>query len=174
MGTMSLNALQQAVLDGRTEDVRQLAESERQLLFQPTDAGTPILALALQRGVDLGSVVALIRAGAPGADAPRDWAELLSHYMAELSESCSCAGWLHGLEFLLWHRVATRAHLPEALDDLGSFSALSVGCLSDLEFLARRAGGWWTRTSDDRSEFLAMDAWKLRYEHWVAEHVDDL
>ena len=171
---MTLNPLQQAILDGRTEDVRRIASSRPELLVQLTEVGTPALALAVARGVPIGSAIALLRAGAPGAEAPHDWAELLRDYMRELSESCSCAGWLVELEFLLWYRVTTTAALPAHRDGMGGVTSLSDGCLGDLEFLARRAGGWWAWSDAEGPKFVTMETWLLRYDAWVADHADEL
>ncbi|WP_375772992.1 hypothetical protein NR798_19585 [Archangium gephyra] len=65
---------------------------------------------------------------------------LLGEYLAELSSSTFAAGWLDGLEFIVWDAVATGA----ALGDPELFRPLFNEEIADLLFLAGRCGGWVT------------------------------
>jgi hypothetical protein len=165
---MPLNRLHQAILDGRADEVRRLAIAEPELLAVPTDVGTLPLALARARGTPIESVVALIRAEAPGAEALTEWADLLKEYMAEVSERYCVAGWMDGLEFALWSQVTGTPPPTRSSDDGGVVPALADALLRDLEFLTRRAGGWWCWSEPAGLSFVTLETWLLRYDAWIA------
>lgn len=87
---------------------------------------------------------------------PADLArEALRIEMENYSENHHCAGWLDGLEFLLWEKVLTLsaidgAHkLPEAYT---------------CKLLAKEAQGWWHWPRNSRAPtFIAMPDWLALY-----------
>lgn len=81
--------------------------------------------------------------------------EALRIEMENFSENYHCAGWLMGLEFLLWERVLALSEpdnthkLPEAYT---------------CKLLAEAAHGWWHWPRDSRAqEFIAMPDWLALY-----------
>jgi hypothetical protein len=82
--------------------------------------------------------------------------EVLLHRMRAYSEDFHCAGWLGGLEFLLWHPpVETDAPWTRER------KALSDEC----RILGEIAGGWWvdedeTCPAERGPVFITMDRWR--------------
>jgi hypothetical protein len=76
--------------------------------------------------------------------------------MKDYSEDHHCAGWLGGLEFLLWE---------DAPNDKESFGAKARATLQpELRALAEIAGGWWVYSDTARSRergphFIPMERW---------------
>lgn len=81
-------------------------------------------------------------------------AGLLRKLMSEISEECWCAGWLIGLEHILWEAVTgkqTKICSPEEIEHL--------------RYLSEKCGGWiiW----DDQAtgeKFAPMEEWLRLYE----------
>jgi hypothetical protein len=155
---VTLNPVQQAILAGDTERARECAAENPELLGSVTGAGMSILTLARANG-RAATVVAMIRAGAPGAEATEDWQDLLHACIAQVSQDHAAAGWLADLEFLVWRVVANRE--PSEEDDPFGFSRIPNAQLDDLRFLAEKCGGWWTHEG-----FVTMETWRHRYDEW--------
>jgi hypothetical protein len=79
-----------------------------------------------------------------------DAARLLVVLMRDISESTWCAGWLMGLEHILWD--AMQAGPKED-------SEFVENDLARLRKLHEQAGGWWVWTKDVGEVFIATDAW---------------
>jgi hypothetical protein len=82
--------------------------------------------------------------------------EVLLHRMRQYSEDFHCAGWLGGLEFLLWD-PPVEASAPWTVER----KALSDEC----RILAEIAGGWWVYRDENRPDergpfFIPMDRWQ--------------
>ncbi|MEH1817287.1 MAG: hypothetical protein V7L09_33490 [Nostoc sp.] len=74
--------------------------------------------------------------------------EFLKQMMSSFSEKMWSAGWLSGLEFLLWKKVRSCS------DDL------TLREIADLNFYAGLAGGWWLWDEDKRCEvFVELSEW---------------
>lgn len=156
---MSLNELQQAILDGDTERARAHAARHPELLATVTGAGMSILTLARAQGC-VATVVAMIRAGAPSAEATEDWSTLLYASIVQVSERHAAAHWLRDLEFLVWRSVVNREPMSEDDDPFG-FSRIPTAQRDDLRFLGERCGGWWTGDG-----FVTMQTWLHGFEAW--------
>ncbi len=83
--------------------------------------------------------------------------EVLLRRMRDYSEENHCAGWLSGLEFLLW---------KEPAEDDESLSASTRAELHpELRALAEVAGGWWvyedeTQPAERGPVFISMERWQ--------------
>jgi hypothetical protein len=82
--------------------------------------------------------------------------EVLLHRMRQYSEDFHCAGWLGGLEFLLWD-PPVEADAPWTLER----KALADEC----RILGEIAGGWWvyqdeTCPAERGPVFITMDRWQ--------------
>lgn len=82
--------------------------------------------------------------------------EVLLHRMRQYSEDFHCAGWLGGLEFLLWD-PPVEADAPWTVER----KALSDDC----RILAEIAGGWWVYRDETRPDergpvFIPMARWR--------------
>jgi hypothetical protein len=76
--------------------------------------------------------------------------------MQDYSEDYHCAGWLSGLEFLLWEKPTDEGKSPSA-------QVLSK-IRGELRALAKIAGGWWVyedETQPDKAGpiFISMERW---------------
>jgi hypothetical protein len=71
--------------------------------------------------------------------------KLLAQAMSDYSEERWCAGWLTGLEFILWKTLADFPDDPN---------------LAPIKQLSDRCGGWivWNDETD-RNDFLPMGQW---------------
>lgn len=85
-----------------------------------------------------------------------DYAALLEYKMSDLSETCYCAGWLHGLEDILW-KIITGERSPNF-----GMCIVTPEDVAMLKGLAAAANGWvvW---GDDGRKFLPMGEWLARY-----------
>jgi hypothetical protein len=154
-----MNPLLQAILDGRTAEVRSIAAARPHLLGERSSSGRLPLEVARAKGrADL--QVALLRAGASPLGEVPDFCALLGEYLAELSSSTFAAGWLDGLEFIVWDAVATGA----PLGDPEHFRPLSDDEIADLLFLAGRCGGWVT----ENGRRVPPSEWHALYGSWKA------
>ncbi len=82
--------------------------------------------------------------------------EVLVHRMRQYSEDFHCAGWLGGLEFLLWD-PPVEADAPWTLER----RALADEC----RILGEIAGGWWvdedeTRQAERGPVFITTERWQ--------------
>ena len=158
-----LNPLQNAILDGKIEEVRRLAFEQPELLRIKTDTGTPISMLARRKG-RISIFVTLVRVGAPGSESITNWAELLENYISEISDR-ACAGWLHSIEFVIWHTVQT-GQLPDDPESWG-LCGMSSADREDLAFLADRAQGWPTWSDEAHGVIhVSRETWLRKYEQW--------
>ena len=81
-------------------------------------------------------------------------ADLLRKLMSGMSEECWCAGWLSGLEYILWDAVTgKRKNIcgPEEIEQL--------------KYLSEKCGGWivWDEQATDE-RFVPMEQWLRLYE----------
>ena len=78
--------------------------------------------------------------------------------MSNISEETWCAGWLHGLEFLLWDAIQT-----------GQSEWITKEDLHDLVELSTLVGGW-----HDGEHFIPLDEWlSIEREHTLKLHARD-
>ncbi|MHC5718827.1 MAG: hypothetical protein ACYTX0_43875 [Nostoc sp.] len=79
--------------------------------------------------------------------------EFLRQMMSNISEKMWSAGWLDGLEFLLWTKV--RQCSPD----------LTLREIADFNFYAGLAAGWWMWDKEKKSEvFVSLKEWIDIYE----------
>lgn len=91
--------------------------------------------------------------------------EALRIEMENYSENHHCAGWLIGLEFLLWEKV-----LELSATDGRAMSAEAYAC----RLLAEVSGGWWHwATRSDSPQFIAMPDWLALYAERANLHNKD-
>ena len=138
---MGLNVLQQAILDGRVEDARDIALAHPVLLNSETEVGTSIPNLARATG-RVGTLVAMLRVDKTTSPSVLESRCLLRDLIAEISELVACAGWLQGVEFILWSIAVTRTPLSCLIGAWG-FDRLPNAVFEDLQWLADLSGGWW-------------------------------
>ena len=83
---------------------------------------------------------------------------LLSGYMSDISEEQWCAGWLIGLEYILWEWLHQGTdHLTEEEIEV-------------LSHLAEKAGGWIMWSEEERGMvFVPMSEWLILYDKHVSE-----
>ncbi|MDZ8096782.1 MAG: hypothetical protein RMZ42_33310 [Nostoc sp. DedQUE05] len=78
--------------------------------------------------------------------------QFLKQMMSSFSERMWSAGWLSGLEFILWKKVR------ECSDDL------TLREIADFNFYAGLAGGWWMWDEVRKSEvFVTFPEWLSIY-----------
>ena len=146
----------QAVLDGKPQQLRQLLKDNPESIGARSPTGKSLLSLALDVGV-AESVAVLLRAGAPGTEEFTDYAGLLGDYISEVSEEWTCAGWLNGIEFVVWSLVCGARDSYEFSEYQDPFS-LSQEEREEWLFLYRKAGGWPTF-----ERFLPGAEWEALY-----------
>jgi len=88
----------------------------------------------------------------------RDAAVRLRDVMSGLSEEHYCAGWLHGLEFMLWDACQTDEPC------MFGWSVVDVAEVAELRRLSKKSGGWWRFDDEHGETFVTMDEWQVRYE----------
>jgi len=158
-----MSVLITAILHGDTQAIRSLSLIQPGLLSAPSfDALLP-LELAHRKG-RVNSVVALLRAGAPG-QLPITAVELLIDYMREVSSDYACAVWLNDIEYTLWHLLQT-GH--SGGDDLFQLAADSE-VLNDLRYLAEQCQGW-VRYQVTGPEYISLPEWTRYYDNWKLTH----
>ena len=77
----------------------------------------------------------------------------LAEYMSSLSELIYSAGWIEGLEYVLWQAVS-EGHLAR-----GSLS-LTREQIGRLQELSSRCGGWIRFDSEREEAFVPFTEWK--------------
>ena len=87
-------------------------------------------------------------------DEPKITAGLLRMLMSEISEGYWCAGWLGGLEYILWDVVTGKRKdicIPEEIEQL--------------KYLSEKCGGWiiWDEQAI-KEKFVPMGEWLRLYE----------
>lgn len=81
----------------------------------------------------------------------------LADYMSNLSEQSYCAGWMDGLEYVLWSAVVNGPR------EYG-FLEITDQHVARLKELSKACGGW-IIFDDERGEtFVPIDAWLRLYE----------
>jgi hypothetical protein len=86
----------------------------------------------------------------------RNAALLLQSLMSDISEDYYCAGWLIGLEQILWGMVAGGCR------DFG-MGVVTEDEVAQLKQLSEQAGGWWHSVEDDGETFITIGEWKEKY-----------
>ena len=82
-------------------------------------------------------------------------------YMRHLSDENWCAGWLIGLEFMLWDWVL---RLRSGADHTLEFERASAPDIEVLSWLAEQAEGWWHwKTGSKEPEFVPFNEWMEIY-----------
>jgi hypothetical protein len=100
--------------------------------------------------------VALLRAGAPTDTPDRDWAHLHRDWMREISDKLFRAGWLGGLEQLLWDWLETGRWNEEY------FSEPDRALRLDLAFLRDHSWSWPEHRGGGEIVAVPLDEWATR------------
>ena len=83
----------------------------------------------------------------------------LADHMSDLSEEAYCAGWLIGLEFILWEAVLGReeddARLPFSEEEIERLRDLSEAC-----------SGWIVYQHPGAETWLPLEEWERRFAEW--------
>ena len=164
-----MNDLIDAVLKHDLRRVRDLAKLNPELAFSRSQAGDLALDIAKSSGNSF-THVSLLRLCAPSdrTEVPH-YVELLIDYIAQLSDSHACAGWLSDIEFMVY---ATMIGDSWNGDDPHGFGDLDDESLDDLRFLLERSGKWPCWIDDDRGvQAITLSDWKSTYRDWHAKNV---
>jgi len=89
----------------------------------------------------------------------RDAAVLLRNAMSDASEDVMCAGWMMGLEHILWEELQT----PDRKSEWAPY-------LPEIRRLSEKAGGWWHWADDvgyGIELFVTLAAWQEMYKAHV-------
>lgn len=83
-------------------------------------------------------------------------AEALGVVMSEISEECYCAGWLSGLEYILWRFV---------VNGPGSFGQgeVDAAAVARLKHLSEVCGGWMVWDEVAWRRFVPMSEWLVMF-----------
>lgn len=76
--------------------------------------------------------------------------------MSELSEAAYSAGWMTGLEFVLWRAVTEGPRRYGYLD-------ITADHISKLQTLADACGGWIVFGDTTEETFIGLDEWRRIY-----------
>lgn len=87
----------------------------------------------------------------------RNSALLLQSLMSEISEEYYCAGWLIGLEEILW------TMLTGGRREFG-MGVVTEDEIAQLRQLSEQSGGWWHYVDGDGETFITLEDWKRKYE----------
>ena len=93
--------------------------------------------------------------------------------MIHVSQSTYCAGWMHGLEYALWHLLTTG-------QTRYGRSLVTNEELLRLRNLSERCDGWIVWDEEREHTFVLLDDWRRmfregfpRYRQWIEDHGDD-
>ncbi len=89
--------------------------------------------------------------------------EALVNFMSGISEYYYCAGWLTGLEFILWG-MAYHGHDREF-----GMGEVSNDEIEHLKQLSEDADGWWRWDNEDGNRFVTLDEWRAIYAKKVGQ-----
>ena len=158
-----MNALLTAILDQNADRVRDLAAAQPALLSERSASGSLPFDVAHSSGY-IQIAVALLREGAPGSERISDFGGLLADYIAHLSHSFACAGWLTDIEFVIWCFVVGD-ELP--IEDAFGFHRVTSDELADLRFLSERCQKWprWDER-EHRVCVVSLTRWQHLYREW--------
>jgi hypothetical protein len=156
--------LTDAILDGDIVRARVLIGERPELLKARSATGTLPLDLARRKGIAELEATLLV-AGAQGDVPSRSPEDLLVSVLHELSDAHAAAGWLGELEFLVWAGVIG----DDAIEDPYNLSRLPRELASDLQALARKAGGWPAWREPDGAALVTMETWLHQYNAWRQE-----
>lgn len=161
-----MNDLMSAIYARQITTVRTAADSQPDLVLQRNSNGE--LPFEVAQSLGYVAIVATLLRRMPN-DRVADEANLLVELVRELSDQFACAGWLAGIEFILWCLVSG-VYLPVA-DDHG-FSKLNREDLADLRFLSDRCQSWpiWDDHRGDVT-LVSRAEWDELYKQWVAQHL---
>jgi hypothetical protein len=83
--------------------------------------------------------------------------------MSGISESAYCAGWMHGLEYALWHLLATG-------QTRYGRSKVTVEELARLRILSEKCGGWIVFDDLNEETFIPLNEWLRIFDTGFAQH----
>ena len=90
----------------------------------------------------------------------------LAHFMSELSEEAYCAGWMDGLEYALWHAVATG---PREYGRL----KITEDHIDRLKSLSSKCRGWILFDEKKEETFVSLEEWTRIYHQNIAARLTD-
>jgi hypothetical protein len=103
-----------------------------------------------------------------------DWS-ILCMLMGEYSEDRWCAGWLMGLEYILWDYLM-KSEEPTSKEDgvVVSYDMFrpTPDELLQMAEIADEIGGWviWDSSSDSGNRFVTFEEWLPMYDAWKNTH----
>ena len=163
-----MNDLIDAVLKQDLRRVRVVARLNPELAFSRSQSGDLARDIAKLSGNSF-IHVSLLRLGAPSdrTELP-NYDELLIDYLAQLSDSRACAGWLSNIEFMVY---ATMIGDRCNGDDAYGLRDLDDDSLDDLRFLLERSGKWPYWIDDDCAvRAIKLSDWRAIYQDWHAKN----
>ena len=103
--------------------------------------------------------------------------QLLLMEMSDLSESIWCAGWLFGLEYIVWGFVLQRVNKQKVIftsedqdEYLKKRYQLHLEALDRIIELAENADGWWiggSAATNFNQQFVSTTEWVRRYGEYL-------
>jgi hypothetical protein len=82
----------------------------------------------------------------------------LRNLMRYISEDCYCAGWLNGLEYILWEMVSDSTASREF-----GMGEVEESAIARLRELSQQVGGWWRWHDDNDERDLPSEEWGERF-----------
>lgn len=83
----------------------------------------------------------------------------LADYMSELSEEAYCAGWMSGLEYVLWYGVQTGPMSYGRLD-------ITDEHIKRMRMLCDQCGGWIVFDDVHEETWVPTHRWESMYAAW--------
>ena len=80
----------------------------------------------------------------------------LADYMSDLSEQANSAGWMEGLEYVLWNAVLNGPQNYGRLD-------IEESHINKLRTLSNEIDGWIYFDDDSEETYIALDNWLALY-----------
>ena len=154
---MKNNPLITAILNGEIRKVRTIIKNNPELMDVRSSIGSLPYEIAVNKGL-ANQQTALLRANAAGSEKFKDYDQLLTHYISDISHDYGCASWLGGIEFALWKIVFENQSIKE---DVFGFNKIDEEIKRDLRFLSRKCAGWamWSEEEGD-SIVIPLAIWK--------------
>ena len=163
-----MNDLIDAVLKHDLDRVRNFMRVNPELASMRSNSGDLPLDIARSSGNSF-IHVSLLRFGAPSDSTEMpDYGQLLIEYIAQLSDSHACAGWLSDIEFMVYATMTSDKMIG---DDPHGIGELDDQSLDDLRFLLNRSGKWPNWIDDDGAvRAIAISDWETLYRDWKSEN----